>query len=255
MLNSLQRDVLLLLGPVFESHGFALGGGAALLAHQVIDRKTNDLDNYAQSDDPVVYENVERAVMDALAHAGYAATVSRRLDWFRQIDILDPDDPDSVILTIDAGINTRTITPVRVAGYGLVLALDDVKAGKLDALIARSAARDFRDVDALIQGRYWSVPEIREYVQWQHPDLSLSEVADRFRLVSRVEPGDLTRAGASPDEIPALIRRFGRYADQILATSSDPLDSEPTSRFLDLTPSQDDPCPEPPVMRGREVGD
>jgi hypothetical protein len=52
-------------------HGFALGGGNALIAHGVIDRPTEDVDLFTDEDDGVTA--AAGAVEDALRAAGFSA--------------------------------------------------------------------------------------------------------------------------------------------------------------------------------------
>jgi hypothetical protein len=201
-------------------HGFALGGGSALIAYHVIDRETHGLDNYCTSDDPAVYASVETASVRALTEAGYVVTVPRRLDWFRQLDIVDPADP-SIVLTVDLGIMPRTSGPVEVADVGLVLDLHDVMTSKLDALIDRHAGRDYRDADSMLQGGHWSISGMCDYVARRRPDVPLAKFVQILRQVDDfVPPSEL--AEISPAAATELTQRVHGYADEVAALAGNP---------------------------------
>ena len=52
-------------------HGFALGGGNALIAHGIVDRRTEDVDLFTDEDDGVTA--AAGAVEEAITAAGFAA--------------------------------------------------------------------------------------------------------------------------------------------------------------------------------------
>ena len=72
---------------------------------------------------------------------------------FARLHVTDPSDPDWRH-RVELVANWPAQPPVQM-DIGPVLHLDDVMAGKMDALYNRAAARDFLDVDAAItSGRY-----------------------------------------------------------------------------------------------------
>lgn len=59
-----------------ERHGFALGGGNALVLHGVVDRPTADVDLFTGRDDTV--REAADAVIEALTTAGFTAAEARQ---------------------------------------------------------------------------------------------------------------------------------------------------------------------------------
>ena len=67
--DEFHRDVAAIALRAAGTHGFALGGGNALIAHGIISRPTEDVDLFTNEDDGV--KAAAGAVGDALREAGY----------------------------------------------------------------------------------------------------------------------------------------------------------------------------------------
>ena len=81
-LNEFHRQVAAIALGVAAPHGFALGGGNALIAHGIIDRPTEDVDLFTDEDDGV--EAAAGAVEEALQVAGFEAE-RRDSRWARRL--------------------------------------------------------------------------------------------------------------------------------------------------------------------------
>jgi len=131
-------------------HGFALGGGNALLAHGVITRATQDVDLFTDQEQGV--EAAADAVNAALRDAGFE--VERQDDIAGLADIFPGmgegmaewivTDPDGAKLTLQLAYFDRVGEPVAME-IGPVLDIEDVAAGKVCALASRVEPRDYAD--------------------------------------------------------------------------------------------------------------
>ncbi len=121
------------------AHGFALGGGNALIAHGVIDRPTQDVDVFSNEAGGV--QAAADAVEAALGEAGFRA---RRLDKTGGLaDIFDGmgeglaewivTAPGGEQMMLQLAYFERARTPVTME-VGPVLDLEDVVGGKVCAL-------------------------------------------------------------------------------------------------------------------------
>ena len=172
--------------------GFALGGGLALMVHGVVDRPTEDVDVFG----PDTLDGVRpaaAAIEQALLAAGY------------QVDRVDADGPadwadfvvewevrrDGRIVRISLAVQGRRHQPV-VMDIGPVMAVDDLIAWKVSALVGRQAFRDYIDTGALLATR--TPAELLELARGVDPGLDPSDAAAAGR-----------RLDASPDEA------FARY--------------------------------------------
>lgn len=144
MLSALQERVARVVVSLPEADGFALAGGAALVASGVVDRATRDLDFFGASGDDV--DRLRPAVERALIAAGLEVSRERETHGFVRLIVTDGDDSTEVDLAADARIR-----PAESGPLGPMLSLEELAADKLLALFDRAQARDFLDVRALIE--------------------------------------------------------------------------------------------------------
>jgi hypothetical protein len=144
VLTPLQERVARIVSSLPESDGFALAGGAALVIVGVVDRPTRDLDFFGPT-----AEDVQRllAALDvALAEAGLVVHRERVSSGFARLTVTSDDDATDVDLAADARMR-----PVAHGPLGPMLSLEELAADKLLALFDRAQARDFVDVEALVE--------------------------------------------------------------------------------------------------------
>jgi hypothetical protein len=141
-----------------QRHGFALGGGHALLAHGLVHRPTEDVDLFTDVDGGVraATEPVCAALIgaglsaDRLVDDGDLAELFYGMDdAFEEIDVCN----DEGSVRISLGRLSRKHTPV-VMAVGPVLHLDDVLGSKVCALATRGEIRDYIDVAAALDHGY-----------------------------------------------------------------------------------------------------
>ncbi|KJE20411.1 protein of unknown function (DUF1814) [Frankia torreyi] len=134
-------------------YGFALAGGHAVAAHGILQRPSEDVDLFADWDQRADFPAAVDAVIAASRADGLEVETELRTELIARLHITEPDNSDEVH-RVELVANWRIEPPVQM-DIGPVLHLDDVMAGKADALCNRAAARDFLDLDAAISsGRY-----------------------------------------------------------------------------------------------------
>jgi hypothetical protein len=194
-----------------EPLGFALGGGYALQVHGVTDRPSDDLDNYAASLDPAVYDAAEAALVQATADAGLTTTVLLSDSWFREIEIRDPQTGSMV--PVDLGYDYRTLPPIKIADLGPVLSLEDVIVGKTRALADRQAPRDFYDIDAILSSGRANTDGLREILATIRPELPPSTLFDLLKSARSQDTSNFARLGMSHNDAEALFDRLEGFAE------------------------------------------
>jgi len=138
----------------------ALGGGNALLAHEVTDRPTQDVDVFFGTTTDLA--DATPAIEAALTAAGYGVVPVDKTGGLTDIwedageglaewEVTTPDGKH--VVQVQAGYFEVLAKPVRVKGIGPVLALDDIAGHKACAMATRAAARDFVDIAALQEYR------------------------------------------------------------------------------------------------------
>jgi hypothetical protein len=139
VLTALQERIAAIVATVPEASDFALAGGAALIVRGEVDRQTRDLDFFATN--PAAVNELLPRLEEALQGAGMAVERQQVRDGFVRLGVSMGGDQTTVDLCYD----TR-IRPPEPSRLGLVMAGEDLAAGKLLALFSRALARDFVDV-------------------------------------------------------------------------------------------------------------
>jgi Nucleotidyl transferase AbiEii toxin, Type IV TA system len=155
-LRALHRQVAAIALRAAAGHGFALGGGNALIQHGVISRPTRDVDLFTNQETGV--PAAAGAVEAALRAAGLRA---ERQDASAGLDDIFPGMGEGLaewIITAPGGEQMilqmayfdRTRESV-TTDIGPVLTLEDVIGGKVCALAGRAYERDYLDTAAALE--------------------------------------------------------------------------------------------------------
>ena len=142
MLTPLQAEVRRIIGRLGDEHGFALAGGAALIAYGVVDRATHDLDFFGPGG--VVVDSFVEQVERHLASLSFR---TERLTEYPQLVRLRVEIEGEELM-IDIGVDYRSFPPVATP-EGLVLDQQDLAGDKLLAFVDRREPRDLIDLTAL----------------------------------------------------------------------------------------------------------
>jgi Nucleotidyl transferase AbiEii toxin, Type IV TA system len=209
--SDLHRDVAAVALRAASRHGFALGGGNALIAHGVIDRITQDVDLFTDEEHGV--EAAAGAVEAALQAAGFEA--ERQDETGGLSDVFEGMGEGLAEWTITASGGEqmmlqmayfdRASRPV-IMEFGPVLALEDVVGGKVCALASRAVPRDYLDTSAALE-RY-TVTELIGFARRLDPGLTGQDFADAARRLDKVDDGWFASLGLSRRDVAALRERF-----------------------------------------------
>jgi hypothetical protein len=192
-------------------HGFALGGGNALMAHGVVDRFTADVDLFTDEEASVAAAagSVERA----LRRAGFGTERRDQADGLGDIFYGLGDALAEWIVTAPGGEQMmlqlayfdRARRPV-VMEVGPVLDLEDVVGGKVCALASRVEPRDYVDTAAALE-RYTRV-QIIGFARRLDPGLTDRDFAEAAGRLDQWGDGVFASFGLGPEEIAELRKRF-----------------------------------------------
>jgi hypothetical protein len=195
-------------------HGFALGGGNALIAHGVIDRATQDVDVF--SDEQGGVAAAADAVDAALREAGFGT--ERRDETASLADIFYGigeglaewivTAPGGEQMLLQLAYFDRARKPV-VMDVGPVLDLEDVVGGKMCALASRVEPRDYVDVAAAL-GRY-SMEQMIGFARRLDPGLTDSDFADAARRLDQWGDRVFGSFGLGPEDVALLRERFAAW--------------------------------------------
>jgi len=196
------------------SHGFALGGGNALIAHGIIDRVTQDVDVFSDQQGGV--EAAAGAVGAALVDAGFGIERRDKTGGLDDIFYGMGDGLAEWIVTAPSGEQMllqmayfeRARRPV-IMDIGPVLDLEDVVGGKVCALASRVEPRDYVDTAAAMS-RY-SAAQMIGFARRLDPGLADADFADAARRLDQWGDGVFASFGLSRRQVALLRKRFAAW--------------------------------------------
>ena len=195
-------------------HGFALGGGNALIAHGIIDRSTQDVDVFC--DEPGGVEAAADAVEAALRCAGFGTERRDKTGGLKDIFNGMGEGLAEWIVTAPGGEQMmlqmayfdRARRPV-IMDVGPVLDLEDVVGGKVCALASRVEPRDYVDTAAAL--RRYSAEQIIGFARRLDPGLTDRDFADAVQRLDQWGDRVFAPFGLSPKDVAVLRERFAAW--------------------------------------------
>jgi Nucleotidyl transferase AbiEii toxin, Type IV TA system len=144
-LTPFQIEVARLFFDLPASAGFLLAGGAALVAQQLTDRPTRDLDFFTRTGGarvPDARDQLEATVTSR----GWQVRRVHDQDTFCRLMISGPED-----LIVDLALDAPPGVPPRASFLGPTFDPEELAGRKLLALFDRAEARDFADVYVFVR--------------------------------------------------------------------------------------------------------
>jgi len=212
--SELHRHVAAVALRAAAQHGFALGGGNALIAHGIIDRITQDVDLFTDEEHGV--EAAAEAVEAALRAAGFEA--EREDKTAGLADVFEGmgeglaewtiSGPGGQQMMLQMAYFDRARQPV-IMEFAPVLDLEDAIGGKVGALATRAVPRDYLDTASALE-RY-TVAELIGFARRLDPGLTDQDFADAARRLDQVEDGWFASLELSSQDVAALRERFATW--------------------------------------------
>lgn len=233
--SELHRQVAAVALSAAAGHGFALGGGNALLAHGIISRETQDVDLFTDQERGV--EAAAGAVEAALRDAGFDTA---RRDLAGGLDDVFPGmgeglaewivmAPDGEQMLLQMAYFDRDHEPV-VTDIGPVLDVQDVAGGKVCALAGRVEPRDYADTAAMLE--HYSPAQLIGFARRLDAGLEGRDFADAGRRLDRLPDQAFASIGLSQEDITAVRDRFASWPRTAEAAESEFDVCSPTPRSL-----------------------
>lgn len=205
-IDPFQEDVARIALAAAGEHDFALAGGNALVAHEVLDRETEDIDLF--SPEPGGPGAVVAVVRDALVQAGYTAVIIKPAEAhqgdYARLEVAGGDR----VMRLDLARDWRQWPPVRL-DVGPVLHLDDAAGSKTNAMVTRYLPRDFIDVAAVL-ARY-SRSELMRLTFTRDPGLRVVDFIDAVRELDRMPDEKFYKYRLTDNDIAAVRAQFAGW--------------------------------------------
>ena len=209
--SDLHRQVASIALGAATEHGFALGGGNALIAHELISLPTQDVDLFTNQEHGV--EAAAGTVEAALRDAGFAA---ERQDKTAGLSDIFPGmgeglaewivtSPGGDQMALQMAYFDRGRDPVDVVGIGPVLDLEDAVGGKVCALASRAYERDYIDTAAL---QHYIPEQLISFARRLDPGLDDRDFADAGQRLDQLPDDAFTAFGLTRQAVTTLRERF-----------------------------------------------
>jgi len=188
ILDPLRRKALDIFASIDESQAFYFTGGAALAAYYLRHRVSEDLDLFCPKENLI--QIVARKFESALRQAGIGCETVRSFGSFWEVILSDDNREVRFQLALDSPF---CLDELSKHGGIHVHGLSDLAAGKLMALFARAAERDFVDVFFLVKDGHFTMKQLIEMARTKDPGLD-----DYFLAIAFMKVEDL------PDQVSEL---------------------------------------------------
>lgn len=184
-----------------------MAGAGALTVQGVIERSTQDLDYFTVPGEDTAIVSMRDAVEESLSGAGLTTTRRRDLPTFVRLEVSDGVDT----CQIDLAIDYRAL-PTESSRLGPTLAAKELGAGKVLAIFDRAEARDFRDLDRLLQ--HFTLEELMDLAAEKDSGFDKVFFMDGLARFRRFTPEDLGVSDAEFDRLRLTIEGWRRQVAQ-----------------------------------------
>ena len=145
--------------------------------------------------------------------AGLRVEDGRLRATFAEFDVTDPVTGEAS--SIQLGLDFRAFPPATL-DIGPVLDARDAVGSKMSALWSRGEARDYIDIDTVVESGEFSRDDVLALVdQFEATPLDRRALADRFREASRHHEREFARYGVDADQRGQIVANFASWADEL----------------------------------------
>jgi len=197
-----------------QRYGFALAGGHAVQAAGFLQRPSEDIDLFTVWERRSEFETAAGAIVDAYLAAGLSVEAERRHDTFIRLTVSDGMQTAKVEL----GVDMRANEPVRMS-VGPVLHPDDAVANKMGALYDRALARDFIDIDAVLQSGRYDRQALLQLAERSDITFDRRVFADALAQAQLLDDDDFAQYGLVLERLNDLRYRFAAWRAELLAST------------------------------------
>jgi hypothetical protein len=205
-LTALQVKAARLFFSLPESAGFAVAGGAALIARGLIQRPTRDIDLFLL--DAASSSVTAAAASFETAMSSHGWSHRRVIDQLEFVRFLISDDAEALI--IDLGRDSPADEPGSNTELGHTLGSHDLAARKTLALFGRAEPRDFADVYDL--AKRYGRDALLEWAAASDSGFDQQVFAEMLATLNRLTDEDLP---VDARQAPLLRTFFRQWASEL----------------------------------------
>lgn len=190
--------------------GFALAGGYAVQVHGFLNRRSSDVDLFAEASAEFDFPEAVDIVIAAYTREGFQVETELRDASFARLDVRSASEAAKVEL----GLDWRRNDPIQLA-VGPVLHADDAVANKVCALFGRAEVRDYIDVDAIVTSGRYTEDELLNLAADHDPGFDRSRFAEALTAINRLPDSLFQPYGMDPEGTSALRERMRAWARRL----------------------------------------
>jgi len=203
VLSPLQERIAELVAGLDEADGFALAGGAALIARGDVRRQTRDLDFFGLSGGAV--DRLAPAVRDALSAAGLVVGHVQVNPGFVRLIVSNGDERTELDLAADA-----RLFPAEPGRLAPTLTGEELAVDKVLAVFGRAEARDFADLMTL-EPRY-GLGRLCELAAEKDPGFDAAGFAEMLRRFGRLRRDEFELDDAGYAQLRSAVEHWRERA-------------------------------------------
>jgi hypothetical protein len=224
---------------VLAEYGFALAGGYALQAYQLVDRVSEDIDMFTDRWDPESFAVAVNAVSEAYRDQGFAVEVNRQAQTFARLQVTEL--VSGAAASVDLAADYRQHQPV-VLSVGPVLEETDAVAAKVATVFSRALARDYLDLAGILESGRYTRDHLLELADSADAGFTKVRFAEALAAIDRFEDQDFTRYGVDAMRLEEVRQTMRDWSQQLTAEGG-PEEGQQTR-----SPGTGRPCPGPRVV-------
>ena len=197
-LSDEQLEIARVLFGLPGAAGFALAGGSALVALNIVDRETRDIDAFVAArpgHDPGDVRPFASMLTDNLRPLGWTARTMMFQTTFCRLLV----SRDEIEVEVDLAVDSPPLFAVDTVNNLPVLTTPDLAARKILAILDRSEGRDFSDLWAL--SRRLGKAECLGWARQLDHGIEPAHVAAAFGRIDRLDDSEFPVPIASVAEI------------------------------------------------------
>lgn len=193
--------------------GFVLAGGYAISANGMGDRPSEDIDMFTNRPDPGEFASAVERLRGAYLASGLHVEDLRIRPTFADFHVTDPATGDAS--NVQLGLDFRAFPPATL-DIGPVLDPRDAVGAKMSALWSRGEARDYIDIDTVVDSGRFSRDNVLAIAdQFEATPLERPTLAARFREASRHDEAVFAQYGVNAARRAEILANFAEWADEI----------------------------------------
>lgn len=191
----------------------ALAGGDAISANGMGDRPSEDDDLFTNQANPDQFASAATRLRNAYQTCGLHVEDERIRTTFAEFNVTEPTTGEAS--NVQLGLDFRAFPPATL-DIGPVLDPRDAVGSKMSALWSRGEARDFIDIDTVVQSGQFSRSDVLTIAdQFEAAPLDRPTLAARFRQAARHDERAFARYGVNPQQRTRILINFAQWADDL----------------------------------------